>query len=140
MTENQTIALFTSCGIFSHSNYFNLLYHHHVDIVCHYNVISSKGTLPTLRTWEDSLEINYGVSPKFKFNRNVTFLSFCKQSEESQLQKANVLLEFGEWLYQQNFSKDDGKQQVQLAIDILLRTESDMTGEAGITSSGFYFF
>lgn len=69
----------------------------------------------------------------------MTFLSFCKQSEESQWQKANVLLEFGEWLYQQNFSKDDGKQQVHLAIDILLHTESGMTGEAGITSSGFYF-
>lgn len=45
----------------------------------------------------------------------------------------NVLLEFGEWLYQRNFSKDDGLQQVHLAIDILLQTENDTTGGAGIT-------
>lgn len=95
--------------------------------------------LPTLRTSEDNLEINYSVSPQFKFNRIITFLCFCKQSEESQWLKANVLLEFGEWLYQHNLSKDDGQQQVHLAINILLQTESDTTGEAGINSSDFFY-
>lgn len=36
-------------------------------------------------------------------------------------------------MYMQNFSKDDGEQQVHLAIDILLQTESDTTGGAGRT-------
>lgn len=62
-----------------------------------------------------------------------TFVCIFKQGAETQWQKANVLLEFGEWLYRQNVSKDDGEQQVHLAIDILLQTERDTTGGAGIT-------
>lgn len=60
-------------------------------------------------------------------------MCICEQSAETQWQKANVLLEFGEWLYWQNVSKDDGQQQVHLAIDTLLQMEGDTTGEEGIT-------
>ncbi|KAM6997214.1 cilia- and flagella-associated protein 46 [Tautogolabrus adspersus] len=46
-------------------------------------------------------------------------------SAETQLQKVHLLLEFGEWLYFQNFPKSDAEQHVQWAIDILLKRESE---------------
>ncbi|XP_010783908.1 protein CFAP46-like, partial [Notothenia coriiceps] len=44
-------------------------------------------------------------------------------SAETQWQKANLLLEFGEWLYCHNFPKADAHHQVQWAIDLLLQAE-----------------
>ncbi|KAF3842491.1 hypothetical protein F7725_024442, partial [Dissostichus mawsoni] len=44
-------------------------------------------------------------------------------SLSTQWQKANLLLEFGEWLYCHNFPKADAHHQVQWAIDILLQAE-----------------
>lgn len=49
--------------------------------------------------------------------------SICEQTPDTQLQKASLLLEFGEWLYCHNFPKADGKQQVLWAVDILLHTQ-----------------
>lgn len=55
------------------------------------------------------------------------------QSPETQWQKANVLLEFGEWLYRHNFSKSSAQQQVQWAIDIVLQQEPETREAAGTT-------
>ncbi|XP_034754581.1 cilia- and flagella-associated protein 46 isoform X3 [Etheostoma cragini] len=44
---------------------------------------------------------------------------------ETQWQKVNLLLEFGEWLYCHNFPKDNAQHQVQWAIDILLHLETE---------------
>ncbi|XP_031140179.1 cilia- and flagella-associated protein 46 isoform X1 [Sander lucioperca] len=44
---------------------------------------------------------------------------------ETQWQKANLLLEFGEWLYCHNFPKGNAQHQVQWAIDILLHLETE---------------
>lgn len=51
-----------------------------------------------------------------------------------------MLLEFGEWLYRQNFPKEDVQQQVQFAIDIFLQKESDQTGGTGISKIFFIIF
>ncbi|KAK1905958.1 Cilia- and flagella-associated protein 46, partial [Dissostichus eleginoides] len=53
------------------------------------------------------------------YQTSITSLS----SAETQWQKANLLLEFGEWLYCHNFPKADAHHQVQWAIDILLQAE-----------------
>nr|XP_029134601.1 cilia- and flagella-associated protein 46 [Labrus bergylta] len=50
-------------------------------------------------------------------------------SAETQLQKVNLLLEFGEWLYFHNFPKTDAEQHVQWAIDILLKREAERGAE-----------
>lgn len=67
----------------------------------------------------------------------LSFVCICIQSAETRWQKAVILLEFGEWLYQQNLPEDDGQLQVHLAIDLLLQKESDQTAEAGITYSDY---
>ncbi|XP_029496742.2 cilia- and flagella-associated protein 46 isoform X1 [Oncorhynchus nerka] len=46
-------------------------------------------------------------------------------SVKSQWQKADFLLEFGEWLYCQNFPLSDAQHQIQWAIDILLHMITD---------------
>eukprot|EP00063_Salmo_salar_P080807 XP_014055642.1 PREDICTED: cilia- and flagella-associated protein 46 isoform X6 [Salmo salar] len=46
-------------------------------------------------------------------------------SVKSQWQKADFLLEFGEWLYCQNFPLADAQHQIQWAIDILLHMITD---------------
>ncbi|KAJ4948115.1 hypothetical protein JOQ06_019655, partial [Pogonophryne albipinna] len=53
------------------------------------------------------------------YQTSITSLS----SAETQWQKANLLLEFGEWLYCHNFPKADAHHQVQWAIDLLLQAE-----------------
>ncbi|GAA6097380.1 cilia- and flagella-associated protein 46 isoform X2, partial [Tachysurus ichikawai] len=47
------------------------------------------------------------------------------QSSDSQWQKVNLLLEFAEWLYSNNFPVTDAQIQTQLAIDILLSSGLD---------------
>ncbi|XP_056147442.1 cilia- and flagella-associated protein 46 [Lampris incognitus] len=51
-------------------------------------------------------------------------------SSESQWQKAELLLEFGEWLYCQNFPIPDAQHQIQWAIDILLHMNADFAEDA----------
>nr|XP_046258124.1 cilia- and flagella-associated protein 46 isoform X1 [Scatophagus argus] len=51
-------------------------------------------------------------------------------SAETQWQKVNLLLEFGEWLYCHSFPKTDAQHQVQWAIDILLHMEPEQTDRA----------
>ncbi|XP_076830740.1 cilia- and flagella-associated protein 46 isoform X3 [Brachyhypopomus gauderio] len=46
------------------------------------------------------------------------------QSAESQWQKVDILLEFGQWLYCNHYPVVDAQQQIQQAIDILLLTSS----------------
>ncbi|XP_040906348.1 cilia- and flagella-associated protein 46 [Toxotes jaculatrix] len=46
-------------------------------------------------------------------------------STATQWKKVNLVLEFGEWLYCNNFPKTSAQQQVQWAIDILLHCESE---------------
>ncbi|XP_029377626.1 cilia- and flagella-associated protein 46 [Echeneis naucrates] len=46
-------------------------------------------------------------------------------STENQWQRVMLMLEFGEWLYCHNFPKSHAQQQVQCAIDILLRREPE---------------
>ncbi|XP_071380722.1 cilia- and flagella-associated protein 46 [Centroberyx affinis] len=52
-------------------------------------------------------------------------------SAETQWQKMGFLLEFGEWLYCQNFPKADAQHQIQWAIDILLHMDTEQAEEAG---------
>ncbi|XP_047198342.1 cilia- and flagella-associated protein 46 [Hippoglossus stenolepis] len=52
------------------------------------------------------------------------------QSSETQWQKVNLLLEFGEWLHCHNFPKADAQHQVQSAIDIMLQLEPEQAEEA----------
>ncbi|XP_027030821.2 cilia- and flagella-associated protein 46 isoform X5 [Tachysurus fulvidraco] len=47
------------------------------------------------------------------------------QSSDSLWQKVNLLLEFAEWLYSNNFPVTDAQLQTQLAIDILLSSGLD---------------
>ncbi|CAB1312512.1 unnamed protein product [Coregonus sp. 'balchen'] len=47
------------------------------------------------------------------------------RSVKSQWQKVDYLLEFGEWLYCQNFPLADAQHQIQWAIDILLHMITD---------------
>ncbi|XP_069395061.1 cilia- and flagella-associated protein 46 isoform X1 [Paralichthys olivaceus] len=49
----------------------------------------------------------------------------CLLSSETQWQKVNLLLEFGEWLYCHNFPKANAQHQVEWAIDILLHLEPE---------------
>ncbi|KAM9345441.1 cilia- and flagella-associated protein 46 [Symphorus nematophorus] len=51
-------------------------------------------------------------------------------SVETQWQKVDLLLEFGEWLYAHNFPKADAQHQVQWAIDILLHKDSGQSDGA----------
>ncbi|XP_027134224.1 cilia- and flagella-associated protein 46 isoform X3 [Larimichthys crocea] len=51
-------------------------------------------------------------------------------SEETWWQEVVLLLEFGEWLYTNNFPKADARQQVQQAVDILLHTETEHAEKA----------
>ncbi|XP_056252103.1 cilia- and flagella-associated protein 46 [Seriola aureovittata] len=46
-------------------------------------------------------------------------------STETQWQKVNLMLEFGEWLYCHNFPKATAQHQVEWAIDILLHLEPE---------------
>ncbi|XP_029553951.1 cilia- and flagella-associated protein 46 isoform X2 [Salmo trutta] len=55
------------------------------------------------------------------FQNSITSLLSVK----SQWQKADFLLEFGEWLYCQNFPLADAQHQIQWAIDILLHMITD---------------
>lgn len=57
--------------------------------------------------------------------------AICAQNVETQWQKANLLLEFGEWLYCHNFPKGNAQHQVQWAIDILLHLETEQAEGAG---------
>ncbi|KAM6916250.1 cilia- and flagella-associated protein 46 [Xenentodon cancila] len=50
-------------------------------------------------------------------------------STDSPWQKVSILLEFGKWLYSNNFSKVDAQHQVQWAIDILLHVEPGQAEE-----------
>ncbi|KAM3842817.1 cilia- and flagella-associated protein 46 [Diretmus argenteus] len=61
------------------------------------------------------------------YQNSITSLS----SAESQWQKVNFLLEFGEWLYSQNFPKADAQHQIQWATDILLCMDTDLVEGAG---------
>ncbi|CAB1430487.1 unnamed protein product [Pleuronectes platessa] len=60
------------------------------------------------------------------YQRAITSL----QCSETQWQKVNLLLEFGEWLHCHNFPKADAQHQVQSAIDILLQLEPEQAEEA----------
>ncbi|XP_060943811.1 cilia- and flagella-associated protein 46 [Limanda limanda] len=60
------------------------------------------------------------------YQRAITSL----QSSETQWERVNLLLEFGEWLHCHNFPKDDAQHQVQSAIDILLQLEPEQAEEA----------
>ncbi|XP_063348312.1 cilia- and flagella-associated protein 46 [Pelmatolapia mariae] len=44
-------------------------------------------------------------------------------SAETKWQKVSILISFGQWLYNNNFPKEDAKLQVQWVIDILLHME-----------------
>ncbi|XP_034040296.1 cilia- and flagella-associated protein 46 [Thalassophryne amazonica] len=64
--------------------------------------------------------------------RNITQLLTCYQksittlvSADTQWQKVNLLLEFGAWLYSNNFPKQDAQHQVQWAIDVFLHLETE---------------
>ncbi|XP_071248935.1 cilia- and flagella-associated protein 46 isoform X6 [Salvelinus alpinus] len=56
-------------------------------------------------------------------------------SVKSQWQKADFLLEFGEWLYCQNFPLADAQHQIQWAIDILLHMITDQE-ESNVEKTG----
>ncbi|KAF7668645.1 hypothetical protein LDENG_00299490 [Lucifuga dentata] len=49
-------------------------------------------------------------------------------SAESQWQKVDFLLEFGEWLYSHNFPRADAQHQIEWAVDILLQVDTEQTG------------
>ncbi|XP_030012468.1 LOW QUALITY PROTEIN: cilia- and flagella-associated protein 46 [Sphaeramia orbicularis] len=48
-------------------------------------------------------------------------------SAEAQWQKVSLLLEFSEWMYCHNFPKADVQHQIQWAIDLLLRSDTEQT-------------
>ncbi|XP_078788201.1 cilia- and flagella-associated protein 46 isoform X5 [Oryzias latipes] len=48
------------------------------------------------------------------------------RARESRWQKVTILLEFGNWLYWQNFPQTDALQQVEWAIDLLLQPEPEL--------------
>ena len=59
-------------------------------------------------------------------------MSYFFQNVDSQWQKVDILLEFGEWLYSKNFPIADTQNQVQWAIDILQHMDTAQAeGEDG---------
>lgn len=59
----------------------------------------------------------------------------CAQGADSWWMKVRFMLEFGEVLYNHNYSKAEGRQLVQWAVDVLLQ-EHEQVDEAGKTCLG----
>ena len=66
------------------------------------------------------------------FKTGSVFLSF--QSPSNEWLKIDLLIEFGQWLYSNEFPLQDAIDQIEWAVDIILnmKTESDAKKEPGM--------
>ena len=55
------------------------------------------------------------------------------QSPSNEWQKADLLLEFGQWLYYNEFPLQDAVDQIEWAMDIMInmKTDTDVQKERG---------
>ena len=61
--------------------------------------------------------------------------SQCLQSPSNEFQKVEYLLEFGQWLYANEFPLQDVLDQVEWAVDILLNMQDE---ESTLKKDGTY--
>ena len=69
---------------------------------------------------------------------SVTPVCVQEQGAEGRWQKADLLLEFGEWLYGQNQPLQATQHHLHRAIDLLLQLDPEPAQETGTPSTNLY--